>query len=298
MATRLDSSVSTLASDQAASLRRLVGGNGGRTVAVSGGSQTGITTLSVNLASALAAQDRRVLLLDENDSRQNAINRLQLRQRYAFHHVAARDIRLDELVLQAPGFELMPLHIPVHLAADLPPGRADQLADEYDSLCARIDWVLVDARPIVADSAPGLALAADEVLIAITPSGESITDAYATVKRLHLEFGRRDFWVLANRVRTLETAMALFRRVKEVARRYMDVRLRLMGFVPEDDMLGRADRLGEPVTRAFPQAEASIAFNQLAAAMMRWPRRDGSVDRANLLYRALEVSRRLSWDVR
>ncbi|SFZ73995.1 flagellar biosynthesis protein FlhG [Chitinimonas taiwanensis DSM 18899] len=291
---RMDNSVATIAVDQAASLRRLVGGPGGRAVALTGGSRTGVTSLALNLASALAAQDRRVLLLDEDDSRHNAVHRLQLRQRFAFEHVAGRDVRLDELLLAAPGFELMPLKLSLAQAGHLPPGRAEQLADEYDSLIARIDWVLVDARPVVEGSAPGLALAADDVVVVITPSGESITDAYASIKRLHTEFGRRQFWVLANRVRTLETAMALFQRVKEVAGRYLDVRLKLVGFVPEDEQLARADQLGQPVAQAFPQAEAVEAFTQLASVMQHWPRRAHSADRANLLYRALDVSRRLA----
>jgi len=290
----MDNAVATVAVDQAASLRRLVGGAGGRAVALLGGAATGVTTLSINLAAALAAQDRRVLLLDEDDSRRNVVSRLQLRQRYQFAHVAAREVRLDELLLTAPGFELMPLTLPPPLAGTLPPGRAEQLADEYDSLIARIDWVLVDARPPTEDSAPGLSLAADEVVVVITPSADSITDAYASMKRLHTEFGRRDFRVIANRVRTLDTAMALFQRVKEVAKRYMDVKMKLVGFVPEDEALARADRVGQPVLHTFPQAEASIAFTQLANAMLRWPKRAGGADRANLLYRALDVNRRLA----
>ncbi|HEY9101164.1 MinD/ParA family ATP-binding protein [Chitinimonas sp.] len=291
---RFNNLVPTVALDQAASLRKLVGGPGGRAMALTGGSGTGVTTLALNLAAAIAATDQRVLLLDEDDSPHNAVHRLQLRQRFSFEHVAGREVRLDELLLAAPGFELMPVKLNASLAGHLPPGRANQLADEYDSLIARIDWVLVDARPVADDNAPGLALSADEVIVVITPSGESITAAYAAIKRLHTEYGRRDFRLLANRVRTLDTAMALFQRVKEVASRYLDVKMKLVGFVPEDEQLARADKLAQPVAHVFPQSEASVAFAQLANAMRRWPRKIASADRANLLYRALDVSRRLA----
>jgi flagellar biosynthesis protein FlhG len=290
---RFDNSVATVSTDQAASLRRMIGGAGGRAVALTGGSGTGVTTLSLNLAAALAADHGRVLMLDEDDSRYNAIHRLQLRQRFSFEHAAAREARLDELLLSAPGFELMPAAFPSHVP-HLPPGRAEQLADEYDSLVARIDWVLIDARPVADDHAPGLALSADDVVVVITPSADSITAAYAAIKRLHADFGRREFRLLANRVRTLDTAMALFKRVKDVAARYLDVRMKLIGFVPEDEQLGRADKLGEPVRRAFPQSEATVAFTQLAEAFQHWPRKPGNADAANLLYRALELRRRLS----
>ncbi|WP_269532227.1 cellulose synthase operon protein YhjQ/BcsQ [Chitinimonas sp. BJYL2] len=291
---RFNNPVPTLATDQAASLRKLVGGPGGRAIALTGGSGAGVTTLSLNLASAISAMDQRVLLLDEDDSRHNAINRLQLRQRFAFEHAIGREVRLDELLLAAPGFEMMPVKLAPALVGHLPPGRAAQLADEYDSLIARIDWVLIDARPIADDTAAGLALSADEVIVVITPSGDSITAAYAAIKRLYTDYGRRDFRLLANRVRTLDTAMALLQRVKEVAARYLDVKMKLVGFVPEDEQLARADRLAQPVSHVFPQSEASVAFAQLASAMRRWPGKRSSADRENLLFRALDVSRRLA----
>jgi flagellar biosynthesis protein FlhG len=290
--------IATVHADQAASLRRLVGSHGGRTVALTGGPGTGVTTLAINLAHALSRDTAAVLLLDEDDSLHGAIARLQLRRRFDFSHAASRDVRLDELLLQGPGFVLMPLAIPVSLSAHLPPGRQGQLADEYDSLIARIDWVLADARPIGPETPPGLALAADEVLVVITPSGESITEAYAAIKRLHTEYGRRDFRILANRVRTLDTALALFQRVREVASRFLDVKMKLVGFVPEDEALMRANRLGEPVSGAFPGAESGIAFAQLAQAMQRWPRKTGNLDRANLLYRAIDIGRRFALPVR
>lgn len=293
MALRLDNTVTTIAGDQAASLRRLIGSDGGRTVAITGGTGTGVTSLAINLAAALAGEDRHVVLMDEDESVHSATSRLQLRRRFGFDHAVSRDVRLDELLLQAPGFAVMPMHIPPELAIALPPGRQGQLSDEYDSMIARVDWVLIDARPVTDDVMPGLALSAEDVVVAITPSGDSITEAYATIKWLHTEYGRRDFWILANRVRTLETAMALFKRVREVAQRYLDVKLRLMGFVPEDGQLARADQLAEPVSKAFPQAEASIAFAQLANAMLRWPKSTSSADRANLLYRTLDICRRL-----
>ena len=282
-------------SDQAASLRRMIGQHHKRSVAIVGGSSTGITSLSINLASALAITGSQTLLIDENQGENSAIARLQLRRRFVFEHALTRVTRLHELTLKAPaGLAVMPFFIPAHLLNDVPISRQQQLAEEFDGLTHGLDWIIIDAYPISHEKASGLALVADEVIVAISPSNTSITDAYATIKRLHLDFGRRQFWILANRARTLEAAQALFARVGEVAKRYLHVKIRLMGFVPEDDYLARANHLGQAVLNAFPQAEASIACKQLSSVMLKWPFSADSIDRANLLYRVIDVSRRLT----
>ncbi|MBV1776750.1 AAA family ATPase [Burkholderiaceae bacterium DAT-1] len=286
--------ISTLETDQASSLRRMLARREGRSTALIGGTGTGVTSLAINLAHALAESGGSIMLIDEDESPASAASRLQLRSRHRFEQAVMRDVRLDEMVLQGPQFSLLPLHVSGELALAIPPSRQRQLADEYDSVSAAIDHVLIDARPVSAHSPPGLAIAADEVIVVITPSGESITDAYAAIKRLHVEYGKRHFRILVNRVRTLETAQALFRRVKEVAHTYLDTRLSLIGFVPEDDMLARADKLALPVQTAFPQAESSVAFGQLAANHSRWPVPQVLPDRANLLFRTLDLSRRFA----
>ncbi|MDK2124280.1 MinD/ParA family ATP-binding protein [Parachitinimonas caeni] len=284
--------------DQAAGLRDLVEHGGSRAICCFGAHGTGVTSMAINLAAALAHHGKRVMLVDESRGNESAVARLQLNQRFTFDHVLGRDVRLSDLPLQAPGgIELLPLQASQQVLAGISPIRQRQLADEFDSIAACIDLHLIDGRPAQTDEPPSLALASDDMIVVITPHAESITEAYASIKLLNNEYGRREFWILANRVRTLETARALFRRIKEVAGRYLGARLRLMGFVPEDERLHRANRLGRPVTDAFPDAEASIAFDQLADAMLRWPPAAiAQGDRANLLYRAIDGSRKLALD--
>jgi flagellar biosynthesis protein FlhG len=114
---------------------------------------------------------------------------------------------------------------------------------------------------------------------------------------LSTEYARRDFRVLVNRVASLGEAMTLFDRVREVAQQYLgdDIQLKLIGYVPEDEWLNRATRLGRPVLEAFPEAEASAAIRQLADAMLRWvPPRNAAGTMASFIYRLIESSRLLT----
>lgn len=281
--------------DQADGLRALVGTPHCRSISISGGrDSSGATTVAVNLAAALARHQQHVMLLDEYLGAGNALSRLKLSAQSTLDNVIQQGRPLNDLVIPGPaGIEVLSVHAHPNTLAQLAPERQKRLAQEFDLISNRADYLLLDTRPAAGHGIPCLALAADDILIVISNRAESITDAYATIKLLHQEFGRKEFWILANRINHLHTAQRLFTRLREVARQYgLQVKLRLMGFVPEDEKLHRANRLSQPVIHAFPQAESSIAFDQLAEAMLRWPHSpQHSHSPTNIIYRLVESSR-------
>jgi len=285
--------------DQAAGLRQLLGGPSCRSVSFCGGrGESGTTSLIINLAAALFERSRDVLVLDEFDAPGNISQRLHLQPRFHFEQVLRREATLADAVLESGcGFQLLPLSERSHLLATLNEREQDVLASELEELSNQADWLLLDTRPGMGHRLPGLGLAADDVVIVLSNRAESLTDAYATIKLLASESGRHDFRILVNRVADLDAASALFGRIRQVARQYLGeaIRLRLIGFVPESEALHRASRQGQSVLSAFPQSDATMAFRQLADAMLRWsPPRRQSESSAGLVSQLIESSRILT----
>lgn len=285
--------------DQAAGLRQLVATPTCRTISLSGGrGDAGTTSLVINLAAALAERERQVVVLDEFTGLQNIPHRLHLTPGFELEHVLRREVRLlDTLIESQYGFGILPIAAQPQLLANLNEAEQRWLAAEFEQLTDSLDYLLLDTRPAMAQGVPSLSLAADDAVIVLSNRAESLTDAYATIKQLSTEYARRDFRVLVNRVASLGEAMTLFDRVRDVAQQYLgdDLQLKLIGYVPEDEWLNRATRLGRPVLEAFPEAEASAAIRQLADAMLRWvpPRKSGST-MASFIYRLIESSRLLA----
>ncbi|MDE2609373.1 MAG: hypothetical protein KGL61_07335, partial [Burkholderiales bacterium] len=107
-------------------------------------------------------------------------------------------------------------------------------------------------------------------MVVLTPHAESITGAYAWIKRAHLTHAIPRFRLLANRAGESEAAV-MCRNLAGTASRYLAVTLELAGCVPADRQLQQARQLRRCVVDAFPAAPAAVQFRQLAATLMQWP---------------------------
>ncbi|BEV73653.1 MULTISPECIES: flagellar synthesis regulator FleN [unclassified Paludibacterium] len=149
-----------------------------------------------------------------------------------------------------------------------------RLGGEFAAMERDASMLLIDAPNPAIDPVP--ACVADNLVLILTPQAESLTMAYATIKRLASQYGRTCFNVLVNRARHLEEARELFTRLSAVASEFLTVALRWVGFVPEDSAIRRSLALHRPSIEAFPQSESSIAFAQLAAVLPQWHTTDST----------------------
>ena len=242
-------------------------------IAVTGGKGgVGKTSVAVNLAVALAARSRRVVLLDGDLGLANADVFLGLSPRYTLAHVISGERTLDEVMVEAPqGFHLIPAAAG---AADLAQmGAAEHLGlvRAFSGLATRLDVMIVDTAAGLSHSVMQFSQAAQQVMVVICDEPASITDAYALIKVLSRNHGVERFRVLANQIRTAGGGRELFQRFERVAARFLDVTLEYAGEIPDDDCLRRSVRGQRPVLDEYPGSPAARAFKKLAAHADTWP---------------------------
>ncbi|MGH8202213.1 MAG: MinD/ParA family ATP-binding protein [Steroidobacteraceae bacterium] len=242
-------------------------------IAVTGGKGgVGKTSVSVNLAMALAAAGRRVVLLDGDLGLANADVFLGLSPQYTLAHVISGERTLDEVIVQAPqGFQVVPA---ASGAADLASmGAAEHLGlvRAFSALAARLDVLIVDTAAGIAPGVLQFSQACQHVVVVICDEPASLTDAYALVKVLSRNHGVSRFRVLANRMRAAGAGAELFRRFERVTARFLDVVLEFAGEIPEDEYLRRSVREQRPVLEGYPASPAARAFKKLATVADKWP---------------------------
>jgi flagellar biosynthesis protein FlhG len=123
--------------------------------------------------------------------------------------------------------------------------------------------VIVDGEFLEDGSFPVPIMESSEIVVQVSTGATSITNAYALIKRLSQQMGRRPFGVLVTGATEAE-AKVVYDNMSSAATRYLAVTLSSMGSVPADEYLHRAARLGRAVVDAFPLAGASVAFRRLA----------------------------------
>lgn len=242
-------------------------------IAVSGGKGgTGKTTVAVNLATALAAAGRSVLLLDGDLGLANVDVVLGLTPRGTLEQVLQGTRRLEEIVLRSSdGVSVIPAASGVARMANLPQQELAAIVQAFSSLPGSYDALLIDTAAGLGDSVLAFCQAAQHQLLVIRNEPTSLTDAYALIKTLSQERKVRRFRVLVNMARAGSEPQLLFKRLQRVTERFLDVVLDYAGEIPDDESVARAVRARRSVLAASPGAPAARAYRQLAAAVQDWP---------------------------
>ncbi|AOI69123.1 MinD/ParA family ATP-binding protein [Burkholderia ubonensis] len=241
--------------DQAEGLRRLLAGRASRIVAVAGGpAGVGCTSTVVNLAAALAALGKDVLVVDERADVHSAAATL-----------AGSWLRDGARTRVAAGFSVCAAS---RLARA---GYSDaQLSDFVDGPA---DIVLVDAQLDADGGFSALAREAHDVLIVTRVAAQAITEAYACMKRLHFAHAIAQFRVLTNHVGSHADAKTAFDNLAGVASRYLTVSIADAGCVSADPLVEHARELVRTAVDAFPSSPAARDYRQIAADLLYWPLR-------------------------
>jgi flagellar biosynthesis protein FlhG len=254
-------------------LRRLLSRNFVRSVTFVGGKEgIGRTAVLSSIAAALCRQGRSVLLLDQNRGRASAIAGLGLSRGRDLADYIVHDVALEEIVQQGPdGLRLVAAARAFELMGRQVRAQEDQLARQFERMVPRLDYLLVDAPAGEAMHSPSLSLASQEVVVMVSPQPESVTGAYALIRRLSWDLASRRFHIVANRVRSAEQGDILFDNIARAARSYLNLTLDYLGCVPDDDAMRKARRLRQPLHRLFPDSAAAVACGLLAEAIDQWP---------------------------
>ncbi len=259
--------------DQAAGLRRLATRGPVRVVAVaSGKGGVGKTNISVNLAMAMAAGGKKVMLLDADLGLANVDVLLGLSPRHNLAHVLNGDCVLEDIVVSAPcGLRVIPAASGIRKMTGLSPQEHAGLIRAFSEIGHSLDVLVIDTAAGISDSVITFTRAAQEIVVVVCDEPASITDAYALIKVLSREYGCRRFRVLANMVRGPDDGLDLYKKLSRVTDRFLEVALEYMGAVPYDEYVRRAVQKQRAVVDAYPASRSAAAFKKLAASADKWP---------------------------
>lgn len=251
--------------DQAEGLRRMLAGPVPRIFTfLSAASHEQKGEMLVNLGASIVHAGRNALVVDACLASEGIAARLEAVHGASLLQVARQERALDEVIQMVPqGFGVAALAHGAQRRAEKTPQDMQRLSNAFNVLTTQADIIIVDAELGKDDLFPISSLGTSEIVVQVSTNPSSITSAYGLIKRLNNQLGRRPCSILVTGSSEKE-AQVVFQNMAQAANRYLAVKLNSMGFVPTDEHVTRAARLGRAVIDAFPLAGASVAFRKLA----------------------------------
>lgn len=231
----------------------------------SGKGGVGKSTLVSNLALQFGSQNKRVLILDGDLGMANVDVMFGIRSHFNIEHVLNGEKTLKEIIIEvAPNVHLIPGGSGVYGLQNLDLFQKKSLLDQVSALDTGYDYLLIDTASGIDENVLYLNSAAQETMVLVTPEPASLTDAYALIKVLYKKYGENKFSVVINMADSEGEALSIYRRLSDVAQKFLCVSLDYKGFIPHDTNLRNATISQQLVVRAAPRSASSHAIQTLA----------------------------------
>ncbi len=239
----------------------------------SGKGGVGKSNITANLCLSIARLGRTVVAMDADLGLANLDVIFGVRPTHTLlHAVKGKKDLLDILMAGGPGVRFVAGGSGIQELADLDPTARRSLIENLRKLERYADYLVLDTGAGLSSNVMSFVLAADEVLLVTTPEPTAMADAYGVLKTISAHEGPRPpVRIIVNRVRDPEEAVATSRRLRKVAKEFLELDVGHLGFVIEDRSVALAVRAQKPFVRAYPNCEASACVANLAANLLDLP---------------------------
>lgn len=235
----------------------------------SGKGGVGKSSVSVNLAIALAAQQKRVVVIDADLGLANVEVLLGLNSFYNLQHVIDGEKSVMQILVKGPGgIELVPGTSGLSKLADLNGPARQNVLDGLKELQEHADFIIIDTMAGIGQNAVSFAAAADEVILVTTPEPSAIVDAYAMIKAILSVREDAVFRLVTNMVVSPQQAQAVGANLMRVSQQYLGIRLSVLGHLLRDPHVSQAVMQSSPFVLKFPNAPASLCVQELATKLI------------------------------
>jgi len=237
-----------------------------RVIAItSGKGGVGKTNIVANLGFVLSRLGKKVLILDADLGLGNLDVLLGLAPKYNLSHAISGAKTVSEIVVEGPGkVKILPAPSGIQELSDLTDEQRNKMLTDLDLLIDSVDLFLIDTGAGISSNVMHFNSSAQEIMVVVSPEPTSITDAYALMKVLSLNYSRKHFKLVVNMARSSREAIEVYQQLELVADRFLDIKIEYMGHVLIDENVKKGVRLQKVVSEIHPDTKASKCFTALA----------------------------------
>jgi flagellar biosynthesis protein FlhG len=260
-----------------------------RVIAItSGKGGVGKTNIVANLGFAMTQLDKKVLIFDADLGLGNLDVLLGLAPKHNISHVAMGMMNISDIAITGPGnMKILPASSGIESLTHLTEQQRVRLLSSLEQMLDSVDIFLIDTGAGISSNVMYFNSSAQEIIVVVSPEPTSITDAYALMKVLRLHYSQKYFKLIVNFAKTAKEAGELYRQLKLVTDKFLDITLEYIGYVLADEDVRRGVKLQRVVSELCPNSEASKCFAALAKKICETPTLQPPEGGSNFFWRSV-----------
>ena len=235
----------------------------------SGKGGVGKTTVSANLAIALASLGKKVMVFDADLGLANAQLALGCRAPFNFSHVLSGEKTLQEIIVEGPmGVKLVPGASGIQHMASLSQAETAGIIQSFSEIEEELDYFIVDLAAGLSDTVMTFLSACQHRFIVLKNEPSSIADAYATIKVMIQDYDLEAISLIPNSVSSQAEGERLFGSINSVIQNFLGRQVHYLYSIGEDEMVLRSIKASQPLQTFAPASTATRNFVSLAKSVI------------------------------
>ena len=244
----------------------------------SGKGGVGKTNISTNLGLSLVARNAKVCLFDADTGLANINILMGISPEYTIEHVLNGQKSIDEIIVELPsGISVVPAASGIKLCTNLDDKQLAILTSSLERLENQFDYLLIDTAAGIDSNVLDFVASAQYKVVVITSEPTSLTDSFALLKMLMIRGKKKAIFILVNRVESYQASQIVFKRFQKAVKKYLNVDVRYLGYLPTDESVNKAVTQQVPVVISYPNSSVSCGFASLADIIKRHFRNEKNV---------------------
>lgn len=225
----------------------------------SGKGGVGKTWFSITLAHALSVYKQKTLLFDGDLGLANIDIQLGLMAKYDLGSVIAGKMTLNQIIHHCDKgrFDVIAGRSGSAGLASMPVGRLQILGEDLSLLAASYNKVILDMGAGVEKPVRILSGMAEKIIVVCTDEPTSLTDAYAFIKIMTMQYPKSDISVVINQANSLREGQRTYETLLKACVNFLKISPPLLGIVRRDTRVRDAIRNQTPIITRYPTSEAA-----------------------------------------